>query len=317
MRDFFISYNKADRAWAMWIAWQLEESDYSTYIQNWDSLPGTNWVEKMQQSIVTAQHTIAVLSPDYLASEFTQSEWQEAFARDPKGKKRILIPVRVRECTPEGLLKLIVRIDLVGLEEDVAKGKLLSGVKEGKRHKPENPPPYPEFPPSSSTTRDPQIREKPGFPNAKQENDKQEQVLIFRPNLHRYTPTNGDLHFNLLDYMRKRFASKGRSKRASNSLVEKILQPLRVDPQRKLELTISQSKDISLKWYPGHGRKCKEQKLTLGSEGPYKWRLYPAPLSNEFVHIITELDSSRLRLLLVDMKISSPLIAFHFSLKNL
>ncbi len=25
MKDFFISYNKADRAWAEWIAWQLEK----------------------------------------------------------------------------------------------------------------------------------------------------------------------------------------------------------------------------------------------------------------------------------------------------
>ncbi|MGA9350971.1 MAG: TIR domain-containing protein [Anaerolineae bacterium] len=25
MKDFFISYNSADRTWAEWIAWQLEE----------------------------------------------------------------------------------------------------------------------------------------------------------------------------------------------------------------------------------------------------------------------------------------------------
>ena len=37
MKDFFISYNKADLAWAEWIAWQLEEADYTTEIQAWDS----------------------------------------------------------------------------------------------------------------------------------------------------------------------------------------------------------------------------------------------------------------------------------------
>jgi hypothetical protein len=26
MKDFFISYNKADRQWAEWIAWQLQEA---------------------------------------------------------------------------------------------------------------------------------------------------------------------------------------------------------------------------------------------------------------------------------------------------
>jgi hypothetical protein len=28
-RDFFISYNQADRTWAEWIAWQLEHAGYS------------------------------------------------------------------------------------------------------------------------------------------------------------------------------------------------------------------------------------------------------------------------------------------------
>jgi hypothetical protein len=36
MKDFFLSYNKADRAWAEWIAWQLEAADYTTVLQAWD-----------------------------------------------------------------------------------------------------------------------------------------------------------------------------------------------------------------------------------------------------------------------------------------
>jgi hypothetical protein len=35
-RDFFISFNKADRAWATWIAWVLEEAGYSVFFQDWD-----------------------------------------------------------------------------------------------------------------------------------------------------------------------------------------------------------------------------------------------------------------------------------------
>ncbi len=30
MTDFFISYTQADRAWAEWIAWTLEEKGYTT-----------------------------------------------------------------------------------------------------------------------------------------------------------------------------------------------------------------------------------------------------------------------------------------------
>jgi hypothetical protein len=39
-RDFFISYTQADRAWAEWIAWQLEEARYTTVLQAWDFAPG-------------------------------------------------------------------------------------------------------------------------------------------------------------------------------------------------------------------------------------------------------------------------------------
>lgn len=38
--DFFVSYNKADKAWAEWIAWQFEEAEYTTIIQAWDFAAG-------------------------------------------------------------------------------------------------------------------------------------------------------------------------------------------------------------------------------------------------------------------------------------
>lgn len=39
MRDFFISYNRADGLWAEWIAWQLEEAGYTAVLQAWDFRP--------------------------------------------------------------------------------------------------------------------------------------------------------------------------------------------------------------------------------------------------------------------------------------
>ena len=51
-KDFFISYNKADRTWAEWIAWQLEDSGkYSVVIQAWDFGPGCNFVLEMDRAI--------------------------------------------------------------------------------------------------------------------------------------------------------------------------------------------------------------------------------------------------------------------------
>jgi hypothetical protein len=142
MPDFFISYNKADREWAEWIAWQLEKKGFSTVLQAWDFRPGCNFVLEMQKATEDSERTIAVLSPDFLTSLFTQPEWAAAFVGDPTGEERKLLPVRVRECKPGGLLKALSCIDLVDLNEEAAKNALLAGVKL-ERAKPSSPPPFP------------------------------------------------------------------------------------------------------------------------------------------------------------------------------
>ena len=131
--DFFISYTQADREWAEWIATTLEGAGYSTLLQAWDFSPGSNFVIEMQKAAAGGRHTIAVLSPDYLNSAYATSEWAAAFALDPTGNQRRLIPVRVRACEPEGLLKAIVFIDLVGRSRDEAARELLRGIKAERR----------------------------------------------------------------------------------------------------------------------------------------------------------------------------------------
>jgi len=128
VKDFFISYNKADKDWAEWIAWHLEEKGYKVVIQAWDFRPGCNFVLEMDNASRETDRTIAVLSPNYLSAFYTQPEWAAAFAEDPTGEKRKLLPVRVRECKPDGLLGPIVYIDLFKLNEETARKELLAGV---------------------------------------------------------------------------------------------------------------------------------------------------------------------------------------------
>jgi hypothetical protein len=118
--DFFISYTSADRAWAEWIA---------------------------------------CLSPDYLKSQFGAPEWAAAFARDPEGFKRLLVPVRVRECRIEGLLKSLVYIDVVGVNEVEARRRLLNDLR-GQRAKPTEKPAFPGLGASEQSRTSPH----PAFP---------------------------------------------------------------------------------------------------------------------------------------------------------
>jgi hypothetical protein len=118
--EFFISYTKADERWAEWIAWQLETAGHRCKLMAWDFGAGSNFVLEMQQAAAQAERTIAVLSPAYLQSAFCAPEWAAAFAPDPTAAKRKLVPVRIADCQPDGLLKAIVYIDLVGIDEAAA-----------------------------------------------------------------------------------------------------------------------------------------------------------------------------------------------------
>ncbi len=129
MADFFISYTQSDLDKAKWIAAQLEASGYTIIAQFKDMPPGSNFVIEMDEAVKRARQTIAVLSPEYLASDYCQQELAAVIRSDPKGKKRLLIPVRVQKCAPEGLLGSIVYVDLVGKDDETAKELLLSGVK--------------------------------------------------------------------------------------------------------------------------------------------------------------------------------------------
>uniref|UniRef100_UPI001EF61417 FxSxx-COOH system tetratricopeptide repeat protein n=1 Tax=Frankia sp. Cj3 TaxID=2880976 RepID=UPI001EF61417 len=127
-RDYFVSYTRADRRWAEWIAWQLEDAGFTVLLQAWDMVAGSNWTAVMERGVREADRVVAVLSPDYLASVYGTVEWQAAWASDPDGARRRLVPVRVRECTPEGLFGLLVWIDLVNLAEPAACRRLFEDL---------------------------------------------------------------------------------------------------------------------------------------------------------------------------------------------
>jgi hypothetical protein len=127
-KDFFISYTKADRAWAEWIAWTLEQAEYTCIIQAWDFVPGMDFIQQMRSALDVSRQVIAVLSDNYLSSEAAGSELNAALVNDPLGIRGGLVPVRVAPCKLGGLVKGRIYIDLVGSSLDQAKRDLLQGI---------------------------------------------------------------------------------------------------------------------------------------------------------------------------------------------
>jgi hypothetical protein len=158
-RDFFISFNQADRLWATWIAWVLEETGYSVFFQDWDFRG--NFIEHMNRAHSEAQRTLAVLSDHYFSSEFTLPEWSARFAQDPSSREDRLVPAKVGPLTDDNIVSAIVYADLTNCPEEVARDRLLDRVKKAVdasfRSKPLNPPGFPGGPPR-------QFSSKPAFP---------------------------------------------------------------------------------------------------------------------------------------------------------
>jgi TIR domain/NB-ARC domain len=156
--DFFVSYTQADRAWAEWIAWVLEEDRHRVLVQAWDFVPGSNWVQGMQAGVEGAERTIAVLSPDYLQSTYGTAEWQASWASDPAAEQRRLLTVRVRECDRPGLLSGVVGVDLFGRPEAEVRARLRTMVSSAAagRAKPQT---EPRFPGGRAMPREPRFPE--------------------------------------------------------------------------------------------------------------------------------------------------------------
>jgi len=187
--DFFVSYTRADQQWAEWIAWTLEAADYRVTVQVWDIRPGHNFVREMHEAASKAARTICVLSPAYFESEYATAEWSAAFTADPRGDECKLVPVRIADCKPPGLLGSIVYIDLFDSDEGLALQRLLQGVQTG-RAKPTEPPSFPGASPLGSSAQDKSPR--PLFPGNSRQRDKTESFRTARTaSVSELAPTSG------------------------------------------------------------------------------------------------------------------------------
>jgi len=142
VKDFFVSFTGADRQWASWIAWELEQAGLQVTFQDWDFGPSTNFVLEMDRALKTCRRVLPVLSNRFFESRFAAAEWSSAFVADPAGEKGRLLPVRVEACEPAGLLGPIVYVDLVGVPEEAARERLLQAALERSRR----PAQKPQFP---------------------------------------------------------------------------------------------------------------------------------------------------------------------------
>lgn len=143
--DFFVSHAGSDRAWAEWVAWQLQDAGYSVELDVWDWAAGRNFVTAMSDALDRCDRVVALFSPTYFdRSRYTTEEWSSAVLHVPGMSEGRLVPVRVEHVPDQDIpavLRPLVYRDMFGVAEDQALQALLEAV-----HGPRRPDGKPEFP---------------------------------------------------------------------------------------------------------------------------------------------------------------------------
>jgi tetratricopeptide (TPR) repeat protein len=131
-KDFFVSHAGADRAWAEWVAWQLEDAGYSVELDVWDWAAGRNFIAAMNGALGQCDRVVALFSAAYFEPErYTTEEWSSSLVHMPGAAAERLVPVRVDTVAAEKvppLLRPLLGPDVFGADEQAARRALLEAV---------------------------------------------------------------------------------------------------------------------------------------------------------------------------------------------
>ena len=117
LRDFFISFNGADLAYAEAIDTALREAGFSTFFHPNDLPDGGNIIIWMDEALMNSAQTLALFSPDYTKDKaaYSKIERYSSLWQDPGSDERKLIPILLRETTFTPLIAPLKRIDVTAM----------------------------------------------------------------------------------------------------------------------------------------------------------------------------------------------------------
>ncbi len=126
-RDFFISFNSADLAYAAAIDAALRAAGFTTFYYPNDLRPGGSIPEWMDEALMNSAQTLALYSPDYIKQEaaYSRAEHHASWWQEPGNDKRKLIPVIIRETPFTPLISVLSRIEVIGTTPDEAAAEVV------------------------------------------------------------------------------------------------------------------------------------------------------------------------------------------------
>ncbi|MBF0133055.1 MAG: toll/interleukin-1 receptor domain-containing protein [Magnetococcales bacterium] len=110
--DVFISYSSQDRKFAHTLAERLLADGLKIWFDEWVLKPGDPISVAVEDGLEKSRILLAILSPQFLHSEWTKVERGAAMFRDPANRTRRFIPVLYQDCKLPDMLAQYKQIDL-------------------------------------------------------------------------------------------------------------------------------------------------------------------------------------------------------------
>ena len=124
----FISYNSADAASAKEVGDAIDSFGFQSFAQYKDMPPGSNFIAEMQDGLAAMGKFSPLYSPDYMASDICQAEWNAAYNMDRLGKRRLIIGFLLKPTTLLPLQKQVVHVPLYGLTKEKARAAIFEAL---------------------------------------------------------------------------------------------------------------------------------------------------------------------------------------------
>ncbi|MCP5108414.1 MAG: toll/interleukin-1 receptor domain-containing protein, partial [bacterium] len=111
-KKIFISYSHKDEKWVKeWLLPRLENAGARVYIDFRDFQVGKPALVNMENAVNTCDHTLLVMTPNWVAGEWTVFEALMLQTIDPAGLQGRILPLMLEQCEPPLRLSMLTYAD--------------------------------------------------------------------------------------------------------------------------------------------------------------------------------------------------------------
>jgi TIR domain len=129
--DVYISYHPADKEWARKeLLPLLEKNGLHVTIDFRDFEIGVPKIVNIERAVERSRHTLIVMTPDWVRSEWNEFQGLLASTANPTGLQQKLIPLMYKSCTPPARIAFLEVADLTDPEErEIQLDRLIRSLK--------------------------------------------------------------------------------------------------------------------------------------------------------------------------------------------